>query len=167
MQSQEIDMRSQIVSALAVLTLFACTNTATPAASASGDTTAASAASAPPPPPPRHGPIHGSVARDVVAPPAEYADVPVYEPHAPMTEPAVIKRVDPPVPAGLAGQTPASVTVEAVIDTDGHVPAAWVVDGDQRFATAATAAVKQWQFRPATVDGKPVRLRYRVTIAFG
>jgi protein TonB len=166
MQSQEIDMR-QILSLLAVLTLAACTNTATPAATASSDAPAPSASSAPPPPPPHRGPIHGSVARDVVAPPAEYADLPVYETHAPMTEPAVIKRVDATVPAHLKGQTPTGVTVEVVIDSDGHVPAAWVVEGDQRFAAAAIDAVKQWQFRPATVDGKPVRLRYRVLITFG
>jgi protein TonB len=158
-------MRSQIVSALAVLTLFACTNTAAPAGSASSASSAPTADTAPPPPAVRR-PIHGTVARDVVAPPAEYADVPVYEPHAPMTEPAVISRVVPAVPPNLAGQS-ASVAVEAVVNADGRVAAAWVVEGDPRFAKAATDAVQQWQFRPATVDGKPVRMRYRVTVPFG
>jgi TonB family protein len=165
MQSQETNMRYPILAAATLTLLSACTNTnSTPAASTASDGSAVTTSSAPPPPAVRR-PIHGTVARDVVPPPADYADVPIYEPHSPMSEPVVTKGVEPVVPADLAHQN-AAVTVEAVIDEDGRVAAAWYVEGDQRYAAAATEAVKQWRFRPPAVDGKPVRLRYRVTVEF-
>ena len=74
-------------------------------------------------------------------------------------------RKDPGTPVPLAVVTPSvgpeyngsTVQLEFIVDTTGK-PAAFSVKStpDDILAAAVMAAVKQWRFAPAEVDGKPV-----------
>lgn len=76
-------------------------------------------------------------------------------------------RVDPVYPADLrqAG-VDGDVVVEATIGSDGIVRNARAISGDPRLQPLALAAVRQWRFRPGTMNGKPVDVLYRTTITF-
>jgi len=99
-------------------------------------------------PPPAAVPDAGAPAEPAVKPPALVRFVPaVYPPDAEA--------------AGIMG----SVTFSIVIDEKGGVGAVKVVDPGPHpgFAPAAEAAVKQFQFSPAVINGKPtaVEIEYR------
>jgi protein TonB len=59
-----------------------------------------------------------------------------------------------------------SVTVDALIDANGRVTTMKVVSGPTLLQQAATDALKQWKYQPATLDGKPVAMHLTVTIQF-
>jgi protein TonB len=40
------------------------------------------------------------------------------------------------------------------------------VDGHPAFSDAAVAAVKQWRFEPARLDGKPVDITVKIPVKF-
>lgn len=50
------------------------------------------------------------------------------------------------------------VRLEAVIGVDGRLKEIKVISGDPILATAATAAVKKWRYRPTIVEGQPVQV---------
>lgn len=57
------------------------------------------------------------------------------------------------------------ILLESVIDEDGCVRQVKVVKGrDTSLATAAAKSVRRWVFEPATRDGRPVRVRYLLTV---
>lgn len=83
-------------------------------------------------------------------------------------EPQVVKQIQPVYPeearkARLMG----AVVIEAVVDTSGHVVDPKVVKspGDV-LSRAALEAVRQWTYRPATKNGKPVKARFTLTLMF-
>jgi len=84
------------------------------------------------------------------------------------TKPEIIEKVSPKYPEeakkeGVTGK----VIVEALLGTDGRVMEAKVVnDADSRLAQAAVDAVKQWKFKPAEKNGKPVKVKTTVTLNF-
>jgi TonB family protein len=88
------------------------------------------------------------------------------------TEPKAISdsRVQPAYPesarsAGISG----AVVLEAVIDEDGRVREIEVIkspDGGTSLARAATEAVRQWRYEPATVDGQAVAVVAKITVRF-
>jgi protein TonB len=41
-----------------------------------------------------------------------------------------------------------------------------VVEGEPVLAEAAVQAVRQWRYRPYSVDGRPVEMQTRITIRF-
>ena len=59
------------------------------------------------------------------------------------------------------------VTFEAMVSKEGQVEAVKVLGGSQVLRSAATDAVKQWQYRPFQVKGRPVEVRtiIRVDVA--
>jgi len=59
-----------------------------------------------------------------------------------------------------------SVTVDALIDANGRVTTMKVVSGPTLLQQAATDALKQWKYQPASLDGKPVPMHLTVTIQF-
>ncbi len=59
-----------------------------------------------------------------------------------------------------------SVTVDALIDASGRVTTMKVVSGPTLLQQAATDALKQWKYQPASLDGKPVSMHLTVTIQF-
>ncbi len=90
-----------------------------------------------------------------------------------LVEGAVTKPVkisgDPPASTDIARQAGVwgDVIVDAVIDEQGNVVDAKVVKGlpmglDQQ----ALVAIRNWKFKPATLEGKPVKVRYDVKVPF-
>jgi TonB family protein len=60
-----------------------------------------------------------------------------------------------------------AVKFDAIIDEQGRVSTATVVQGDDYgFATHAMSAFKDWRLAPAAKDGKPVRVCSQVEITF-
>ena len=57
--------------------------------------------------------------------------------------------------------------VEAIIDKDGKVTDVRLLKG-QPFGLSEKAmdSVKQWTFKPATLDGKPVKVFYVLTVNY-
>ncbi len=101
----------------------------------------------PPPTPEPEGPIQ--VGGDVLAPVKVNAPQPQY------TEIARKARLQ-----GV-------VIVQAIIDKDGNVTNVKVLKGLPMGLDQATVdAVKQWKFKPATLNGKPVAVYYNLTVNF-
>jgi TonB family protein len=59
-----------------------------------------------------------------------------------------------------------NVTFDAVVDTSGHVASMKVLSGSPSLQSAATTALKQYRYEPATRRGKPVPAHVTVTIKF-
>jgi len=59
-----------------------------------------------------------------------------------------------------------AVVVEATIGTDGSVKSAKAVSGHALLRDAASSAVKQWRYKPATLNGQPIETSVQVTIKF-
>lgn len=59
------------------------------------------------------------------------------------------------------------VVLQAIIDTLGRVADLKVLKGlPSGLTEAAVEAVSQWRFEPATLEGRPVAVRYLVTVSF-
>lgn len=59
------------------------------------------------------------------------------------------------------------VIVQAIIDKEGNVTNVKVLKGlPMGLEEAAVNAIKQWKFRPATLNGKPVVVYYNLTVNF-
>jgi TonB family protein len=80
---------------------------------------------------------------------------------------ALVEHVNPQYPSqarshGIGGD----VILDATIAQNGLVSKVTVVSGPGILTNAAVAAVRQWRFSPALLDGKPVEFQKRVTIVF-
>lgn len=64
--------------------------------------------------------------------------------------------------AGIKG----IVTIQATIDNTGHVTEASVLHSEPALDAAALTAVKQWTYKPATMNGKPVSTTAVISVAF-
>jgi TonB family protein len=82
--------------------------------------------------------------------------------------PTVVKRREPLYPEeARRAHIEGIVIVAATIDTTGHVVTAEILKPlSMGLADAALDAVRQWEFTPATVGGKPVDVLFNLTIAF-
>jgi TonB family protein len=86
-----------------------------------------------------------------------------------VTRPEIIYQLRPEVTIdarkhpGFSGQ----VIVKAIIDRQGRVQNVRVLKGQPYgLSDSAVASVKQWRFKPATLKGKPVKVRYILTVNF-
>ncbi|MBN1754987.1 TonB family protein [bacterium] len=83
--------------------------------------------------------------------------------------PQVLKRVNPVYPDfARRSETEGAVLVEVIIDTDGTVENAKVIQARPEgfFEEAAITAAKQWIFTAAEQRGKAVKVRYQIPIEF-
>ena len=78
--------------------------------------------------------------------------------------PVVQGSTDVPYPEGAEGD--AAVVLELVVEKDGSVSSATVVEGSPPFAERARTAVLAWHFAPAQRDHQPVAARIRARVAF-
>jgi TonB family protein len=78
------------------------------------------------------------------------------------------KQVNPVYPDNLLKtEQQGNVLLIGRIDTQGHVQDLLVVSASNPgFSPAALAAAKQWEFRPATRDGKPIEVFANIAIRF-
>ena len=103
-----------------------------------------------PPPPPAPGPTPVRVGGNIRAPRKTLNTAPVYPPSM--------------VEAGREGIVP----IEATIGLDGRVTMVRVVSAQVHpdFAIAAVEAVRQWQYAPTLLNGRPVQVVMTVQVAF-
>lgn len=82
--------------------------------------------------------------------------------------PKALTRVNPTYPeAAKAAAAEGVVVLRALIGTDGSIEDLEVVQGQPHgLSEAAMEAVRQWRFAPATLEGKPVRVVFTLTINF-
>lgn len=75
-----------------------------------------------------------------------------------VTPPEVVQRVEPRFPESLKGRTVMGtpVVIEAVVSAHGSVEKIRVVHSNPPFDQAVIDAVRQWRYKPAMKDGKPV-----------
>jgi protein TonB len=79
----------------------------------------------------------------------------------------LISSVPPAYPALAKAQHVAGdVRIDALIDANGRVTTMKVVSGPSLLHQAATDALRQWKYQPATLDGKPVPMHLTVTLQF-
>lgn len=88
-----------------------------------------------------------------------------------LTEPIVrgllTQSADPAYPdGGKAGGQRGSVVLQVLIGRDGSVQDAMFMQGSLVFARAAIAAVKQWRFKPYSLNGRPVAVQSLITLNF-
>jgi TonB family protein len=69
-------------------------------------------------------------------------------------------------PEALAQHIEGTVIVEILIDTTGHVAETRLVRGQPELAPSAIDAVRQWEFTPTLVNGKPMPVILTTTVSF-
>jgi protein TonB len=79
----------------------------------------------------------------------------------------LLNRVQPQYPA-IARQIrlQGDVIIRAVISRAGAIEQATVVSGSPLLASAALDAVKQWRYRPYSLNGEPVEVETQITVKF-
>jgi TonB family protein len=82
-------------------------------------------------------------------------------------EDSLVHRVEPEYPEeARQQQIQGPVVLDVHINQDGTVQEVKMVSGDSVLAQAAMDAVKQWRFKPHTVNGHPAEMQTRVTLNF-
>lgn len=85
----------------------------------------------------------------------------------PIVEQSLISKVKPESPVDANNQHLAGIVrLHIVIGTDGSVKSLEVMSGHPLLVQAATDAVKQWKYRPTTLNGEPVEVDTVVEIIF-
>jgi len=90
-------------------------------------------------------------------------------PGAHVTPVKMTKHVEPRFPSqSVNARVEGPITVEVIIGLDGKPRSPRVIDtlGAPMLGYATAEAVRQWQFEPAVVDGKPIEVLYRLTVAY-
>ena len=56
--------------------------------------------------------------------------------------------------------------MDALVDPAGNVTGVKVISGPTLLQEAAMAALRQWKYEPARLDGRPVSFHLNVTVKF-
>jgi protein TonB len=82
--------------------------------------------------------------------------------------PILVHRVEPDYPrAAIVARSQGVVVLDAIITASGDVEEVRVLkSANPLLDDAALRAVRQWTYRPATLDGRAVRVRLTVTVTF-
>ncbi|MFZ0769902.1 MAG: TonB family protein [Candidatus Sulfotelmatobacter sp.] len=82
-------------------------------------------------------------------------------------EGSLVRRVEPEYPQqALAQRVQGPVLLDVRISREGAVQDVRLVSGDPLLADAAIAAVRQWRFKPHTVNGRAVEMETKITLRF-
>jgi TonB family protein len=81
-----------------------------------------------------------------------------------LTPPRLVSTPDVAYPEGARGD--ATVVLMLTIGRDGLVESVRAIEGEEPFASAATAAATAWKFEPAHRQGQPVAARIRFEVRF-
>ena len=92
----------------------------------------------------------------------------VYKPGNGVSAPVLVKEVKPQYTAeAMRAKIEGTVGIECVVETDGGTSDIKVVKPlDPGLDQEAVKAVRQWQFKPGTKDGKAVRVRITLELTF-
>jgi TonB family protein len=134
---------------------------------ASGFRDLAVIAATPPPPPPPVAPPPEPPRPAVAAPPPPPAPPHVYtSADANVVPPVVVRQWLPPFPTSASLPARAQGVIEVVINEAGAVEQATMrVPLNPAYDRQAISAARSWQYRPATVNGVPVKFRKAVQIS--
>jgi TonB family protein len=84
-----------------------------------------------------------------------------------VTPPRLLRSVQPTYPPlANSNHVEGDVEIQAVIDQTGKVTSAKAISGPMLLRSAAMDAVRQWRYSPASLDGKPITVEYKVTVRF-
>jgi TonB family protein len=79
----------------------------------------------------------------------------------------VTQRVEPEYPpSARERRVQGAVDLDALVSKDGVVEKFTAIRGDPDLAAAASAAVRQWRFKPYQRDGQPQAFQARITVVF-
>ncbi len=83
-------------------------------------------------------------------------------------QPPVLLRQTPPKypPLARKAKVQGIVVLHATIGTDGRVDNLSVISGHPLLCKAAMDAVRQWQYQPTLLDGKPIEVELTVSVGF-
>jgi TonB family protein len=82
-------------------------------------------------------------------------------------EGSLLRRVEPEYPeAARVQRIQGPVLLDVRISGEGAVQEIKVLSGDPVLAQAAVGAVRQWRFKPRTMNGHPVELETKITLKF-
>ncbi|MGB7863707.1 MAG: TonB family protein, partial [Candidatus Sulfotelmatobacter sp.] len=82
-------------------------------------------------------------------------------------EGSLLRRVEPEYPEqALTQRVQGPVLLDVHISQEGAVQEIKLVSGEPLLAEAAIAAVRQWRFKPQTVNGQAVEMETRITLKF-
>lgn len=119
------------------------------------------------------GGVVGGMPSDVPPPPPPAPPAPAAMASAPVRvggeieAPALLKRVGPEYPdLAVRAQLEGVVILEALVDRQGRVEDVRVLRSIPLLDNAAKAAVRQWQYSPLLLNGKPERFFVTVTVSF-
>jgi len=109
------------------------------------------------------GGVLGGVAGPVEAPPPPPPKEEKKEPPRRVSQGVLqgnaIRKVTPVYPAiARAARVQGTVQVEVVIDEEGNVISAQVIEGHPLLRQAALEAAWQWKFRPTLLSGEPIKV---------
>ncbi|MCE5306821.1 MAG: energy transducer TonB, partial [Acidobacteriales bacterium] len=77
------------------------------------------------------------------------------------------KRVEPVYPpAAVEAQVTGVVTLSVILTTEGKVQQIQAMDGHPVLVPAAMEAVKQWEYKPTLLNGKPVEVATTIEVRF-
>ncbi len=84
-----------------------------------------------------------------------------------ITQGMLVKRVNPVYPnQALQMHKQGTVQILANITKSGSISSAKVIKGDPMLGQAALAAVKQWKYKPYTLDGQAVDIQTQISVNF-
>ncbi|HZR55609.1 MAG TPA: TonB family protein [Terriglobales bacterium] len=84
-----------------------------------------------------------------------------------VTQGLLIKKVSPNYPQqALQMRIQGPVQLQASISKEGKISNIKTLSGDAILARAATDAVKQWKYKPYTLNGEPVEIQTEITVIF-
>jgi len=102
----------------------------------------------------------GNKPMDAALPSIEPVDVPELTERALLTDQPLLA-----YPANAAGKQ-GTVILQVLIGRDGTVQDAKFLQGSLAFARAAIDNVRQWKFKPYTMNGRPVSVETNLTLKF-
>ncbi len=80
--------------------------------------------------------------------------------------PEAITKVQPVIPSTILRPIDETVLVQTLVGTDGRIKDARVVKSVPMLDDAALAAARQWVFKPAMSNGKPVEVWVAIPVRF-
>lgn len=81
--------------------------------------------------------------------------------------PQMISSVAPVYPPGARMQRVAGVVVlDALVDETGKVVETTIISGPQPLVSAAQQSVRNWRYKPAQLNGKPIPIHTKISVRF-
>ena len=121
-------------------------------------------------PQPARPPAELAPTRSVVKPAISKSEISMARPvriSSEVSTELVTQRVEPEYPPSARERhVQGAVDLDALVSKDGVVEKFTAIRGDPDLAAAASAAVRQWRFKPYQLNGQPEAFQTRITVEF-